>query len=69
VQAYLAHEGFALRDVWRDPTAALGPAVGSRGLPTTLFYDAQGRLVGRHFGVLNGPALELRLRELRAAAR
>jgi thiol-disulfide isomerase/thioredoxin len=68
VQAYLAHEGFALRDVWRDPTAALGPAVGSRGLPTTLFYDAQGRLVGRHFGVLNGPALETRLRELRPPA-
>ncbi len=68
VQAYLAHEGLALRDVWRDPTAALGPAVGSRGLPTTLFYDAQGRLVGRHFGVLNGPALETRLRELRTPA-
>lgn len=68
VQAYLAHEGLALRDVWRDPQAALGPAVGSRGLPTTLFYDAQGRLVGRHFGVLNGPALETRLRELRQPA-
>ena len=44
---------------------ALGPAVGSRGLPTTLFYDAQGRQGHAHFGVLNAAALESRLRQLR----
>jgi hypothetical protein len=48
-----------------DPGSALGPAVGSSGLPTTLFYDSEGRLQGSHLGVLNAAALEARLRALR----
>jgi hypothetical protein len=35
----------------------------------TLFYDAEGRQVDAHFGVLNAAALESRLRPLRAARR
>jgi thiol-disulfide isomerase/thioredoxin len=54
-------------DVLLDPGSQLGAAVGSRGLPTTLFYDAQGRLIHAHFGVLNPAALESRLRALRPA--
>ena len=42
VQAYLAREGLRLREVLLDAGAKLGPAVGSRGLPTTLFYAARG---------------------------
>ncbi len=64
VRAYLATLGQPLRGVLLDPGSALGPAVGSRGLPTTLFYDARGRLVDAHFGVLNAPALRSRLRGL-----
>jgi hypothetical protein len=30
-------------------------------LPTTLFYDADGRLVDAHFGVLNAAALASRI--------
>jgi thiol-disulfide isomerase/thioredoxin len=66
VRAYLSSLGLPVRDVMLDPGSQLGPAVGSRGLPTTLFYDAQGTLIGAHFGVLNAPALESRLRALRA---
>ena len=55
---------FAARGAARS-AARLGPAVGSRGLPTTLFYDAHGRLVDAHFGVLNAAALESRLDDLR----
>jgi thiol-disulfide isomerase/thioredoxin len=66
VQAYLSSLGLPLRNVLLDPGSQLGPAVGSRGLPTTLFYDAQGTLIDAHFGVLNAPALESRLRTLRA---
>lgn len=65
VSAFLSAQGLPLRGVLLDLRSALGPAVGSRGLPTTLFYDAQGRLVGAHMGVLNAAALEGRLRELR----
>lgn len=66
VRAYLSSLGLPLRDVLLDPGSRLGPAVGSRGLPTTLFYDAKGTLIDAHFGVLNAPALESRLRALRA---
>ena len=65
VQAYLIDQDLPLREVLLDRGSALGPAVGSRGLPTTLFYDAAGRQVDVHFGVLNAAALETRLRALR----
>ena len=66
IRAYLAGLGLPLREVLLDPDSQLGPAVGSRGLPTTLFYDAKGSLVDAHFGVLNPAALETRLQALRA---
>lgn len=67
VNAYLADQDLPLRDVLLDSGSRLGAAVGSRGLPTTLFYDAGGRRVDAHFGVLNAVALERQLRQLRAA--
>lgn len=67
VRAYLTDQGLPLREVLLDADSRLGLAVGSRGLPTTLFYDARGRLVDAHFGVLNAAALESRLRRLRGA--
>ena len=66
IRAYLASLNVPLREVLVDPGSKLGPAVGSRGLPTTLFYDAQGELVDAHFGVLNPASLESRLRSFRA---
>lgn len=65
VQAYLLREGLALHDVWLDGASALGPAVGSQGLPTTLFLDAEGRRVDAHFGVLNQAALTVQLKTLK----
>jgi thiol-disulfide isomerase/thioredoxin len=64
VQRYLQREGLALEQVWLDPASAAGPAFGSRGLPTTLFFDATGRRVDAHFGVLNAAALQARLTSL-----
>jgi thiol-disulfide isomerase/thioredoxin len=66
VRTYLSGQGLPLREVLLDGGARLGPAIGSRGLPTTLFYDAHGRQVDAHFGVLNAAALESRLSRLRA---
>jgi len=66
VQAYLQREGLALDGVWLDAASRAGPAFGSRGLPTTLFFDARGRRVDAHFGVLNAAALQARLQDLRA---
>jgi thiol-disulfide isomerase/thioredoxin len=66
-QRYLAAQAFALEHVLLDRASQLGPAVGSTGLPTTLFYDRQGRLVERHFGIISAAALDSRLRVLRAS--
>lgn len=65
VQAYLQREGLPLHDVWLDPASAFGPAVGSRGLPTTIYLDAQGRRVKAHFGQLNAASLQVDLQALR----
>lgn len=61
ILAYLQREQLDLKGLWRDPTSALGAAVGSSGLPTTLFFDAQGRMVKMHLGALNEPALRIAL--------
>jgi thiol-disulfide isomerase/thioredoxin len=65
VQAYLARERLALREVLLDAPSSLGAAVGTRGLPTTLLFDAQGRRVDAHFGVLNEASLRAKLQALR----
>lgn len=68
-QVYLTDQGLALQGVLLDPAAQLGPALGSRGLPTTVFLDARGRVVDRHMGVLSEVALQARLRQLAGPAR
>ena len=67
VRRYLASEGLPLEDVWLDIGSALGPALGSTGLPTTVFFDAEGRRVDAHFGLLNAAALQARLARWPAA--
>jgi thiol-disulfide isomerase/thioredoxin len=64
VRAYLADTGWPGLNVWLDGPRALGRAVGSPGLPTTLFYDAQGQRVSHHFGLLTPVALATELRAL-----
>jgi thiol-disulfide isomerase/thioredoxin len=68
VRAYLRREGLGLREVLLDAGSRLAPAVGTGGLPTTLFYDAQGRRVAAHFGVLSDAALRARIRALATPA-
>ena len=65
VQSYLRQQGLPLREVLLDSASTLGQAIGSRGVPITLFYNAEGRQVDAHFGILNAAALESRLRQLR----
>ena len=70
VLRYLAasNKELQLSNVVFDPTAALGRAVGSKALPTTLFYDATGRLVDTHLGELSAASLASKLQPLRASA-
>ncbi|MGA8393856.1 MAG: TlpA family protein disulfide reductase, partial [Burkholderiaceae bacterium] len=65
---YLAREGLPLQEVLLDPASSLGRAIGSSGLPTTLFLDPQGRRVDAHFGVLSAASLKARVEALRRAS-
>jgi thiol-disulfide isomerase/thioredoxin len=69
VRLYLAREGLPLQEVHLDPSSALGRAIGSGGLPTTLFLDPQGRRVDAHFGVLSASSLQARVEALRRASK
>lgn len=57
VRAYLEGEGLQLRNVLLDPFSSTLRDAGSRGLPTTLYFDAQGRLVDTHLGELSEATL------------
>ena len=61
VQRYLDAEGLRLTHVLLDPASRLGPALGSRGLPTTVVFDRDGQRTSAHLGALNGAALAAKL--------
>lgn len=52
VRAYLEAQHLMLDHVLLDGQSRAMPTLGVRGLPTTLFYDAEGRLRDRHMGEL-----------------
>lgn len=66
VTEYLAGQDFELDNRLLDGNTQLGRMVGSRSLPTTLFYDTEGRQVGSHLGELSHASLERALATLRA---
>ena len=61
VDDFLARSGLELRDVLLDPGSRTMQLSGARVLPTTLFFDAQGRLLDTHVGELSRAALADRL--------
>lgn len=64
IRHYLDDESLDLDNVLRDETLALGEHVGVKAMPTTLFYDADGRLVDTHFGELSQATLKHALSRL-----
>ena len=60
VRSFLQRAGLDLQHVVLDPEGALGGVVGSTGLPTSIFYDAEGRRFDAHMGALNTPAIDAR---------
>jgi thiol-disulfide isomerase/thioredoxin len=62
---YLSAGQLNLANVLLDPGTALGRAIGSTALPTTLFYDASGQLVDTHLGELSAASLASKLNQLR----
>ena len=64
-QRYLSGGALSIANVLLDSGTALGRAVGATALPTTLFYDADGRLVDTHLGELSAASLTSKLNQLR----
>ena len=60
VQPYLTQAGLPLKNVLLDGGSQLSAALTARALPTTAFYDAQGRLVEVYMGELTSAAIARR---------
>lgn len=65
VQGFLAGERLMLGNVLLDDDAAASTVLGVQAYPSTLFFDADGRLRELHLGELTAAGLEHKLRRLR----
>lgn len=61
VQTFLRQSGLPLHNVLLDARGEAAAALGYRALPTTLFFDARGRLVDTRVGELSQASLAERL--------
>lgn len=61
IREYLRGSDLQLRNVLLDPVSVVSQEIGSRGLPTTLFFAATGRLVDTHMGGLSEASLVQKL--------
>lgn len=57
VEAFVQSQGLRFDDLLLDPASQAMQAAGARGLPTTLFFDTNGRLVDAHLGELTAARL------------
>ena len=64
VRAYLTKHQFSFQHVLLDMQGEMPQAVNSLGLPTTLFFNAQGQLVARHQGELSQAMLQQYLKKM-----
>ncbi|EJO32331.1 TlpA family protein disulfide reductase [Achromobacter marplatensis] len=67
VAQFLAQHAPALRNVLLDPAGEASRKLSNRGLPATLFLDAQGRLVDLRVGELSTASLAQRLEAIQKA--
>lgn len=66
VSSYLKQEKLGLSNVLLDPAMQFSGKLQSTAFPTTLFFDAQGKLVDKRMGELSAATLAERLENLRA---
>ena len=57
IRQFLNEHSLNLNNVLTDQQGSFGQVVGSHGLPTTLFYNAGGKLVDSHMGELSNASL------------
>lgn len=66
VTRYLKSSDLVLENVMLDPKRQVAQQTGSMALPTTLFFDANGKFVGRRVGELSAATLAQRIESLQA---
>jgi thiol-disulfide isomerase/thioredoxin len=64
VDGFLGARDIRIANSLLDPALAVARAVGAAGYPTTLFYDAQGRLVASHLGPFSPATFQQALEQL-----
>lgn len=64
VRSYLSEQAFQLDNVLLDTSHEFSRLLGSGALPTTLFFDARGRLVEQRMGELSAATLAQKLQLL-----
>lgn len=69
VAPWLSARGLALRNVLLDPKGDALAVLGQRGLPTTLFFNAEGELIAARTGELSEATLREKLDSVAAARR
>jgi len=65
IQQFLAENRLSLRHVLLDPQGEVARSLGHRSLPTTLFFNAEGRLADVRVGELSYPTLAQRIDALK----
>ncbi|WP_340677156.1 TlpA disulfide reductase family protein [Paraglaciecola sp.] len=66
VTEFLQAQGLELDNVFYDPASQLSRESGAAGLPTTLFFDASGKLIANRMGELSQASLAHYLQQLNA---
>lgn len=64
IRTFLQQQGLTLDNVLADPGGTLGRLIGSQVLPTTLFYNRDGRQVDTHIGMLSPASLAHNMKSL-----
>nr|WP_027967118.1 TlpA disulfide reductase family protein [Halomonas halocynthiae] len=64
ITRFLQDQSLSLSNVWLDANLTLGKELGAHIMPTTLFYDASGRLIDSHIGELSEATLSPYLKRL-----
>ena len=67
VSRFLSGEGLELSHSLMDVHTITGAIVGSHALPTTLFYDAEGKLQNNHLGELSEASIKHALQSIKPA--
>jgi len=65
IQEFLQEQDLKLQNLWLDEHGLSGQAIDSKGLPSTLFLDAQGQIVSARLGELSAASLKSHLESIR----